>query len=237
MCHVIRSHDHCSNHSRSTFMGRGPGSGPFGRRLGRADQVVRSVSSLCPGVFSLMLQATPTGVPPDLPIPGLVLGPFRVPISQPWLPVSVALIRKSFSLFLFREYRARENIEAFRLLTKRTPLCPSLAPVILSLLSSPFEAWETKNLRALEWLVDFSPAPWTGSPFQPKVPWVGREFSYLVSQVSIAPREQEEAQASLGSAGWGVGGCLSLETLSGKEEFYRLLFTKKKKQQKKPRGP
>lgn len=29
---------------------------------------------------------------------------------------------------------------------------------------------------------------------------------------------------------WGGGrGCLSLETLSGKEEFYRLLFTKKKK--------
>lgn len=67
------------------------------------------------------------------------------------------------------------------------------------------------------------------------MPWVGRESSYSVSQVSIAPREQEEAQASSGSAGWRrVGGCLSLETLSGKEEFYRLLFTKKKKKNPRP---
>lgn len=105
--------------------------------------VVRSVSSLStPG--SLMLQATPTRIPPrsSHPRPGL-LGPFRMPVSQPWLPVPVALIRKSFSLFLFREYRARENKEAFQLLPKRTPpFAPILPPTILFLLSSPFEAWE-----------------------------------------------------------------------------------------------
>lgn len=42
----------------------------------------------------------------------------------------------------------------------------------------------------------------------------GKGVPYSVSQVPIAPREQEEAQASSECKGF-----LSLETLSGKEEF------------------
>lgn len=51
----------------------------MGRVLGKGrpwglDLVVRRVSSLRPGVFSLMLQATPTRIPPRsfLPRPGLL---------------------------------------------------------------------------------------------------------------------------------------------------------------------
>lgn len=48
MGHVIRSHDHWSNHSGSTFMGRGHGK----REALGLDLVVRSVSSLsAPGSF------------------------------------------------------------------------------------------------------------------------------------------------------------------------------------------
>lgn len=60
-----------------------------------------------------------------------------------------------------------------------------------------------KSLHAQTWPGDISPTPWTGScqPFHSTQSTMGgKGIPHSVNQVPVAPREQGEAQASLGVA-------------------------------------
>lgn len=100
--------------------------------------------------------------------------------------------------------------------------CLLLLLALLSPDSSPSQAWDKKGLHALKWRVEFGPTSWSVS----HQPSHGTQNTLIqLTKCPLPPESRERPWPPQGVQG---GGCLCLETLSGKEEFTDFCLPKKR---------